>query len=264
MPTFSQRVRAGQPVLGCFAFLPSPGLVEVMGGAGLDFVIIDQEHCRKSWQTVEEMVRAAQLSGMAALVRVARIEDAEILHALETGAHGLVLPFVESAADVSQAASAMRYPPEGRRGTCTQTRAAGYGARRQDYMAWSRQCNRELLLIGQIESLAGLANIEEIVAVESGLDVVFLGRSDLAMQMGKPGQTSDPEVELACSTVIETARRAKRHCGLAHYQAEECRHWARQGCSFFALASEVGFLMAQLQAFGRETRATLVASSATE
>jgi 2-keto-3-deoxy-L-rhamnonate aldolase RhmA len=83
---FAQRLRAGQRLLGSFVFLPSPGAVEILGHAGLDFVIIDQEHSPKSWEMVENMVRAAEVCGMAALIRVARIEEKEILHALEVGA----------------------------------------------------------------------------------------------------------------------------------------------------------------------------------
>ena len=257
MPNFSSRVRTGQAVLGCFAFLPSPGLVEVMAGAGLDFVIIDQEHSRKSWETVENMVRAAQLHGMDALVRVARIDDTEIMHALETGVSGLVLPFVSSADDVVQARAAMRYAPQGRRGTCTQTRAAGYGTKRQRFVDFALQSNRELLLMGQIESRKGMEQMEAIMDVENGLDVVFLGRSDLAADLGKPGQSDDPEVERASQHIIETARRAGRVCGLAHYEAEECRRWAERGCTVFALASEVGFMATRLQAFEQHARSSL-------
>jgi 2-keto-3-deoxy-L-rhamnonate aldolase RhmA len=254
MSSFAQRVRGGVPVLGSFVFLPSPGMVEVLGRSGLDFIIIDQEHSRKSWETVENMVRAAELTGMAALIRVACLEETEILHALETGISGIVLPFVESAKDVQRAGAAMRYAPEGRRGTCTQTRAAGFGARRRGFIDFARQSNQDLLLVGQIESTEGLDHIEDIVGVERGLDVVFLGRSDLASQMGKPGQTDDPEVDDASQKIIDAARRSRKISGLAHYEAQESHRWAGRGCSFFALASETGFLSARLQEFGRQVR----------
>jgi 2-keto-3-deoxy-L-rhamnonate aldolase RhmA len=250
--SFSQRVRAGERLHGSFAFLPSPGTVEILGRAGLDFVIIDQEHSRKAWDVVENMVRAADAAGIAALVRVAWNEEKEILHALETGAAGIVLPFVESAADVQRAAAALRYAPEGTRGTCTQTRAAGYGANKQGFVAYARQCNRELLLVGQIESRKGLENIEAIVGVENGLDVVFLGRSDLASDMGKPGQTGDAEVDAASQRIVEAATAAGKITGLAHYEAAECAAWSARGCRFFALASEAGFLMRHVQAFRAE------------
>ncbi|NML45706.1 4-hydroxy-2-oxovalerate aldolase [Ramlibacter sp. G-1-2-2] len=246
---FPQRVRAGERLLGSFAFLPSPGLVEVLGRAGLDHVIIDQEHSRKGWDVVENMVRAADAAGIAALVRVAWNDEKEILHVLETGAAGIVLPFVESAADVRRAAAALRYAPEGTRGTCTQTRAAGYGSRKQGFVQYAQACNRQLLLVGQIESRKGLENIEEIVAAQPGLDVVFLGRSDLASDLGKPGQTHDPEVEAATGRIVASARAAGKVVGIAHYEAAEVATWGARGCSFFALASESGFLLRQVARF---------------
>jgi 2-keto-3-deoxy-L-rhamnonate aldolase RhmA len=255
--SFAGRVRTGQSLIGSFVFLPSPALVEILGRAGLDFVIIDQEHSRKGWDVVENLVRAADASGMQALVRVAWNEDKEILHALETGAAGIVLPFVESAKDVQRAAAALRYAPEGTRGTCTQTRAAGYGAHKQGFVDHARDCNRSLLLVGQIESLKGAENIDEILAVEPGLDVVFLGRSDLASDLGKPGQTGDPEVDAVTQRVVDAARGAGKVAGIAHYEAAECATWGRRGCSFFALASESGFLMRHMAAFRRDAAAAL-------
>jgi 4-hydroxy-2-oxoheptanedioate aldolase len=253
--TFHQRVRAGERVHGCYAFLPSPAAVEILGRAGLDFVIIDQEHSRKDWQVVEDMVRAADACGIAALVRVSWNEDKEILHALETGAAGIVLPFVESADDVRRAAAAVRYAPEGTRGTCTQTRAAGFGARRRGFAEFARRTNGELLLVGQIESRKGLDAIGEIVAADPGLDVVLVGRSDLASDLGKPGQVEDDEVQAASRRIVETCRSAATATGIAHYEAAECRKWLAHGCTFFALASETGFLMRKLQDFRAEVDA---------
>ena len=240
--SFAQKVRSGQRLLGSFAFLPSPGIVEILGHAGLDFVIIDQEHSPKSWEMVENMVRAAEVLGMAALIRVARIEEKEILQALEVGAAGIMVPFVETADEVRRAAAALRYAPEGTRGTCTQTRAANYSAERSRFVEFSRQCNRELLLIGLIESRKGLDSIAEIVGVEPGLDVVFLGRSDLASDMGKPGQAGDPAVEAASQKIVATALAAGKQVGLAQYTSAECELWASRGCSFFAFASESGLM----------------------
>lgn len=251
-PPLHQRLRAGERLHGCYAFLPSPGLVEILGHAGLDFIIVDQEHSRKSWEVVEDLVRAAEASGMAALVRVAWNEEKEILHALETGAAGIVLPFVECAEDVRRAAAALRYAPQGTRGTCTQTRAAGYGARRGGFVEYARQCNRELLLVGQIESRRGLDAIGEIAAADPGLDAVLIGRSDLASELGKPGQTGDAEVEAASRRILEACREAGKVAGIAHNEAAECAAWSARGCSFFALASETGFLLQHLLAFRAE------------
>ena len=250
--SFAQRVRSGERLLGSFSMLPSPGVVEILGLAGLDFAIIDQEHCPKSWEAVENMVRAAQLRGMAALIRVARIEEKEILQSLEVGAAGIMVPFVETADDVRSAMSALRYAPDGRRGTCTQTRAAGYGGNRTRFVELARQCNEELLLIGLIETRKGLDNIEEILGVKNGLDVVFIGRSDLATDLGRPGQSGDPLVEAATGKILAAARAAKVQAGIAQYTAAECESWAARGCSFFAFPSESGLLFDAVSTLRRE------------
>lgn len=240
--TFAQRVRSDHRLLSSFVFLPSPGVVEILGCAGMDFVIIDQEHSPKSWEMVENMVRAAQVTGMAALVRLARTDEKEILHALEVGATGIMVPFIESADEVRRAAAALRYAPEGTRGTCTQTRAANYGAERKRFVEFARQRNSELLLIGLIESRKGLEHIAEIVGVEQGLDVVFLGRSDLASELGKPGQPGDALVEAASRKIVAAAHEAGKQAGLAQYGPADCESWAARGCSVFAFASESGLL----------------------
>lgn len=240
--SFRQKVRQGQRLLGSFAFLSSPTVVEILGRAGLDFVIIDQEHTRKCWDVVENMVRASELCGMAALVRVARNEEKEILLALEVGAAGIMVPFVETAEDVRRAASALRYAPEGTRGTCTQTRAAGFGEHRSRFVEFARQRNEELLLIGLIENRRGLDNIAEIAVVDDGLDVVFIGRSDLASDLGRAGQSGDPLVEAATEKIRAATLAAGAQVGLAQYSAAECELWGSRGCTFFAFPSESGLL----------------------
>src|SRR4051794_5124903 len=121
------RLRRGEPVLGTFLFLPSEDAAEAVARTGIDFVIIDMEHSPKDWRTIGNMIRAAELVGVAPLVRVPTINEQSILHALEVGAAGIVLPFVETAEDVERAVLAAKYPPHGARGVCTMTRAAHYG-----------------------------------------------------------------------------------------------------------------------------------------
>lgn len=253
--SFRQKVRQGQRLLGSFAFLSSPTVVEILGRAGLDFVIIDQEHTRKSWDVVENMVRAAELCGMAALVRVARNEEKEILHALEVGAAGIMVPFVETAEDVRRAASALHYAPDGTRGTCTQTRAAGFGEHRSRFVEFARQRNEDLLLIGLIENRRGLDNIAEIAVVDDGLDVVFIGRSDLASDLGRAGQSGDPLVEAATEKIRAATLAAGAQVGLAQYSAAECELWGSRGCTFFAFPSESGLLFDAAASLKRDVAA---------
>src|SRR4051794_12135918 len=177
--SLKRRLAAGETVFGSFAFLPSPDVVEIMGFAGFDYVIIDLEHSPKNWDQVTNMVRAAELHGMAPIVRVREIGEKNILEVLELGAEGIVLPFVQTADDVVRAARALNYPPRGQRGTCTLTRAAQYGGLRADFIAHTQRQNADLVLVAQIEDGLGVQNIDAILACDPGIDALIIGRSDL-------------------------------------------------------------------------------------
>ena len=245
-------MRAGDTVLGAFVFLPSPSVVEILAEAGFDFVIIDQEHSPRNPETVENMIRAAEARGIAALVRVHRNDPVAILHALEAGAGGVVVPFIRDAADVRSAVAALHYPPRGVRGLCTQTRAAHYGAMRTDFVKHATARAEERVVIGLIEDPRGIANIGEIVAVEQGLDAMLIGRGDLAATMGKLGRTDDPQVRDAVLAAIRTTVRTQTplaaekpavRAAMTVFDAAECQAWADLGCNVFVAASEASLFL---------------------
>jgi len=234
------RIAAGDVLVGTFAFLPSPQLVEILAAAGFDFIIIDMEHAPKDWSTVEHMIRAAENRGLPVLVRVAENSEKLILQCLEIGAEGIVLPFVQTAAQVRAAADAVFYPPQGRRGTCTVTRMTRYGADRQDFIAHCKRQNERLVIVAQIEDVTGAGNIAEIVAAEPGIDVVLMGRSDLASALGAPGQVDHPAVLEATEKMLESVRQSPRRvaASVGAYTQDEVQRWLGRGCSIFFAASE--------------------------
>ena len=253
------RMRAGETVLGAFVFLPSPAVVEILAEAGFDFVIIDQEHSPRNPETVENMIRAAEARGIAALVRVHRNDPTAILHALEAGAAGVVVPFIRDAEDVRSAAAAMHYPPRGSRGLCTQTRAAHYGALRTDFVRFAAQRIEELILLGLIEDPAGVANIEEIVAVNNGLDAILVGRGDLAATMDKLGKTDDPVVREAVLGVIRATVSAPQpgvRAAMTVFGSGECAAWRELGCSVFVAASEASLFLTAARQWTAGVRTT--------
>jgi 4-hydroxy-2-oxoheptanedioate aldolase len=241
------RLARGEAVFGSFAFLPSPDVVEIMGMAGFDYVIIDTEHSPKCWENVANMIRAARLHDMDALVRVAENTPKSILAALEVGADGIVVPFVQSAADVDSAVRSMNYAPKGDRGTCTLTRAAHYGALRGEFVAHAQKQNDNLMLIAQIEDQAGVDNIEEILACHPGLDAFFIGRADLASSIGKPGMAAAPEVLELTDRLISTARnhRNKVPSGIGLYAPDEATQWLDKGCRLFFYSADTAMLTAE-------------------
>ncbi len=252
------RLEAGEAVLGTFIHLGDPAVVEIAGAAGFDFVICDTEHSSRDPSTIENMVRAAEAFGIAALIRVHENDEKAILRALETGAQGIVLPFVRSADDVRRAQQAMWYPPDGNRGTCTVTRAARYGALRPDFATHAAECNRELLLVGLIEDAEGVDHIEEIM--DAGLDVAFVARGDLTAALGVSAQSEHPLVLEAVEKVIAAAAELPHQwSGIMPYDPEEGPMWATRGCSFLACSIDTYILWKGFRAFTEAMSNSMVA-----
>lgn len=253
------RLVAGEPVMGTLAFLSCPDAIELLAITGFDYVIIDLEHSATNPETALHMVRAAQVRGMAPLVRVRENSEKLILQALEIGAEGIVIPFVQSADDVRRAAAAIRFAPDGVRGTCTASRAAQYGTLRRQFLEHTRRTNGEIALIGLIEDLSGVEAVDEILACEPGLDAVLVGRSDLSASVGRMGQWNDPQVLEAAQRVIRAVTRHARpvQAGMVLGMAEDTAKWLDAGCRFIAYGTDSDLLLhAAIQARQAFTAAT--------
>jgi 2-keto-3-deoxy-L-rhamnonate aldolase RhmA len=198
-----ERLTAGAAVAGVIVFSGSPLVVEVIAAAGLDFVILDMEHSPLGLGEAAHLIRAADASGITAFVRIPAVDPALVTRLLDLGAHGIVLPHA-SAASCRALVSAMRYPPEGERGACQITRAAGY--RRGDWDAYAAHATRELMAIALIEDAATLRDIDAIAAIR-GIDTYFVGPTDLSIALGVPGATfDDPQLGAALDRVVGAAK----------------------------------------------------------
>ena len=239
------RLQANEPVMGSLAFLSSADVVEILAVTGFDYVIIDLEHSPTNPETAIHMVRAAQLHGMAPLIRVRENTEKQILQALEMGAEGIVVPFVQSADDVTRAARAMRYAPEGVRGTCTASRSSRYGTLRPAFADHARKANDDTVLVALIEEMKGIAAIEEIVNCDPGVDVVLVGRSDLSASVGCIGQANHPDVLEATKRMIRAANGSARHvqAGIVLGGPDETARWIGEGCRFITYGTDSDLLL---------------------
>lgn len=247
MASLKHRINQGERLIGSFSFIPSPDIVEIMGLAGMDFVIIDAEHATPGWEALRNMVRACEIHGMGAIVRVPENSPVWIKHVLETGAQGVMVPFIQTAEDVECAYSFTMYPPAGARGVCPLTRPAGYGVDRLGFEQFSRRSNESTLLIGILEDEVGMDNVESIVAVAPGCDVLYLGRSDLAASLGVPGQRDHPVVEeriqRAASLLEGAAARGDGPLGgMQVHDVEELQSWVQRGFGMVSVASDTTIL----------------------
>jgi 4-hydroxy-2-oxoheptanedioate aldolase len=203
-----RRLQQGEVLLGCFQRIAAPEVTEVCAAAGFDFVVLDLEHALVSESRVADLLRAAEAAGAPALVRLPGHDAPAVGRLLEAGAAGIQAPQVRSVAEAAAVVRATRYPPAGRRGLST-SRQAGYGASMSlaDYVEASREWP---LVVVQVEDRQGLEAIDAIAAVD-GVDVVFVGLTDLSQDLGIPGEYGHPSVRGA----VERAFSAIRGCGKA-------------------------------------------------
>nr|MEA2798620.1 4-hydroxy-2-oxoheptanedioate aldolase [Phenylobacterium sp.] len=193
---------AGKPVTNGWCSMPGGFSAELMASMGWDAVTVDTQHGVIGYSEMLAMLQAISTTAATPLVRVSWNQPGEIMRALDAGAYGVICPMINDAAECAAFVQACRYPPEGFRSSGP-TRAVVYGG--ADYHA---KANGEMLAIAMIETAAGLANVEAIVATP-GLDGVYIGPSDLSLAMGgPPGQDSDAPGLMAAFDKIVTACKA--------------------------------------------------------
>ncbi len=190
-----EKLKAGEPAFGVSVMFPSPQIVEMVGKLGFDWVMIDCEHGSVSPESIETMAMAAELNGITPIARPWTNSPEAILRVMDRGAMGVQVPHVNTADDAKRAVEAVKYYPQGERGLAAGSRPAnyGFGLPMSEYVV---QANADTLVCVQLEEQEALRNIDEILKVE-GVDVFFVGPSDLSQSMGYPGKSGEPVVKQA-------------------------------------------------------------------
>lgn len=193
--------------IGTFTHLKSATAVECLGRTGLDYVVIDTEHCGVGVDALSAAITAADAAGITPLVRINEISRSAVLQPLDAGAKGLLVPAVVSVEQVRRLVEYAKFPPLGKRGFCP-TRDGGWGfddASARGVGAYMARCDRETLLIPQCETAECLAQIEEIAAI-SGVDGIFVGPLDLSISLGCPMQFDQPVMLDALARILSACR----------------------------------------------------------
>lgn len=207
--TLKQKLLAGKPVVGMWAGLPCPSIVEMASHAGYDFIIIDNEHGQMTLEMTIDMMRAAATGAAAAMVRVPGKNPDFLKRMLDAGAQSFMIPMVDTPEQAKAVVQACRYPPRGWRGyAAPAVRGSRYGLD-ADYLDWAHE---ELLLCPQIESTLAVENAADIAATD-GVDMLFIGASDLSGSLGVLGQTAHPDVLAAMEKVKAAAGRHGKPLG---------------------------------------------------
>ena len=221
---------------GFFSKTSDPAFVEVMGHAGLDYVIIDLEHGPNTIQTAQNLIRAAQVAEIFPIVRVKEGCESVMGEALDIGAGGLQIPQIGTKAEAEAAMEKMRFHPLGKRGVCRFVRAADYSAR--DRFEYFSEANKSVAIL-QIEGKEGIENIDGILEV-GGIDVIFVGPYDLSQSLGLTGQVSHPAVE---EKMLEIALKCEKKgvtAGTFADTPESAAKWIRQGVRYISYSVDVG------------------------
>jgi len=233
-----RRYIAEGPVFGPFSKTSDPAIVETLGLAGFDFVILDMEHGPNSIETVQNLIRAAQLSEMAPVVRIPSGDYEMIGKALDVGAAGVQVPQISCADDVKAAIRRAKFAPLGMRGVCRFVRAAGYSS--MDKADYFSRANEALVII-QIEGQGALDNLDEILAVE-GVDIVFVGPYDLSQSMGVPGEVEHPLVIEKMKQIVKACLDKNVFVGNFTETVAQTEMWAAQGLRYMSYSVDVGIV----------------------
>ncbi len=230
-----ERLKKGETVYGCFTRYPNAGLVEVLGYCGWDFIVFDGEHGTIEPADCEQMVRAAELQNVTPIIRVPVNQPHVILRFLDTGAQGLHVPMVRSAADAEAVVQAVKYQPRGSRGLAA-VRAADY-AQRIPFSQYVAQANAETLVVVHIETEDSVDRLPEILKVD-GVDVVFLGPTDLSNSLGHPGDLQNPKVQATFQRFVDAVSAAGAAFGIMVGNADAARQWKKRGARYIAIGLE--------------------------
>ena len=249
-PDFLTRLKtAGRCLFGTWVKLPTPETLEMLAGAGLDFVTLDTEHAPLSLETTYRLMAHAQALGLSALVRTPDQASNDVQRLLDSGADGLLVPRVRDAAEARLAVSRMRFSPRGVRGLGITSRAGHWGLKPlEDYL---REGDEGVMRCMQLEDRAVLEAVESVLDVD-GVNAVFLGMGDLQLSTGLPA--THPELQALVDRLLAVCRERQVSCGAAAQDAAAARRAAERGFSFVMVSNDATLFGKAARSLGAELR----------
>ena len=242
MDWIKQRVMAGERCLGVGAMLGSPMVVELIGKLGFDWVWIDHEHGVSGAHDLLTQLQAAAIHKMPAVVRLPANELQYFKQALDFGAAGVMVPYVNTAEEAAHAARCCRFSPDGLRGIAQSTRAAQFGLA---FDAYYPVADDNVLTVVQIETPEAVANVEEIAAVE-GVDCLFVGPFDLSVSMRLTKQFDHPDFVAALDRVLAACKANGKAAGILTPTPELGDAWHNRGFTFLVVGGDGGLMAKSL------------------
>jgi 2-keto-3-deoxy-L-rhamnonate aldolase RhmA len=238
--TLRPALHEGAVTFGSWLQFGHSAVAELMAQAGFDWIAIDMEHSTIGIETIQPLIQVIELSGCVPLVRLSSNDPVLAKRVMDAGAHGVIVPSVNSAGEAEQAVRAVKYPPAGSRGMGL-GRAQGYGARFKEYVEELEQFS---VVVVMLENRDGVEQVENILRVP-GVDGVFIGPYDLSASYGVPGQLDHPLVRNAMGRVLSATRAAGVTPGIhvVHPPVDQVRDRIREGFRFIAYGGDMLFLV---------------------
>jgi 4-hydroxy-2-oxoheptanedioate aldolase len=234
---FKRAITTGKTQIGLWSSLSSNYSVEVIAGAGFDWILIDTEHSPNDLESVLTQLQATAPYPTHPIVRVPWNDMVTIKRYLDAGAQTLLVPFVQNEEEARAAVAATRYPPAGIRGVAGTTRATRFGR----IKGYPQRANEEVCVLVQTETQHALDRIEAICAVD-GVDGVFIGPADLHASLGFLGETANAAVLPKIEDAIARIRKGGKAAGILTADEKLARRYLELGALFVAVGADVGLL----------------------
>lgn len=243
--TVKAALKAGLPQVGTWLALGNVFSARLMARVGFHFVTIELEHMPIGWDSAGQLFGAVSDAGCVCLARVPRGDHDHIKRVLDAGAHGIVVPMVNTVEEAKIAIAAAKYPPVGNRSLGGGMHALNFDATVGDYF---KHANDEILVVLQTESPEGVENAEEIYSLP-GVDAIFVGPNDLTAQMrGPDGIDPTPdEFEAMLKRILSIGKKCGVPVGIHTHSIEACQKRIDEGWQFMALGSEMRFMVVEAQ-----------------
>ena len=242
------RLAAGETVYGCWVGMADPYAAEMAATCGFDWLLIDGEHAPNDLRSTMAQLAVVEPSPSLPVVRLRDDDPARIKQVLDAGAQSLMIPMIETAEQAGRAMRATRYPPEGIRGIGSSLARASRFSSVPDYLTTA---NDQICLILQVESRAGLAALDDILAI-NGIDCVFIGPADLAADMGHLGNAAHPEVRAAVLDALTRIAASGKAAGMLSTEDAFIADCVRAGARFVGVGIDVLAYVGALRARARQ------------
>lgn len=243
-------LREQRVIVGAAVTMDSLLAVEALAGLGFDFLFFDLEHGVFSLETLHHMVALLRGTNTVPIARVASDDAWQLKRALDTGIKGIVVPFVNEGKDARDVVSRSKYPPTGIRGLGCMLAAARWGITSPEYVAVA---NDEILVIVQVETAQAVESIDEIASTP-GVDMIFVGPSDLSADLGVPLDTGHPLVSRSIETVAASAKRHNVSLGTVAKSSDDIRTRISQGFGMLVVTGDLSGLTKSAKEALRVTR----------